>query len=89
MNAPTVLRILDLLASIGVQVWLDGGWGVTGTVEVLVRNGFGVEEMAHGRVVQGHAEHGRIDLHPVTFDLHRNAVQVQSADSPVVYRKGG
>jgi lincosamide nucleotidyltransferase A/C/D/E len=28
MNATTVLYILDLLASGGVQVWLDGGWGV-------------------------------------------------------------
>lgn len=28
MNATTVLHILDLLAAGGVQVWLDGGWGV-------------------------------------------------------------
>lgn len=28
MNATTVLHILDLLAAAGVQVWLDGGWGV-------------------------------------------------------------
>jgi lincosamide nucleotidyltransferase A/C/D/E len=28
MNATTVLHILDLFATGGVQVWLDGGWGV-------------------------------------------------------------
>lgn len=28
MNATTVLHILDLLVAGGVQVWLDGGWGV-------------------------------------------------------------
>ncbi len=28
MNATTVLHIIDLLATGGVQVWLDGGWGV-------------------------------------------------------------
>ena len=112
MNSTTVLHILDLLATVGVQVWLDGGWGVdallgritrshndldlvlalddlTRVVEGLVRNGFGVEEEELGRVVLGHADHGRIDLHPVTFDLRGNAVQVQPAESPVVYRRDG
>jgi len=28
MNATTVLHVLDLLSSVGVQAWLDGGWGV-------------------------------------------------------------
>jgi lincosamide nucleotidyltransferase A/C/D/E len=112
MNPTTVLHILDLLATVGVQVWLDGGWGVdaligritrshndldlvlalddlTRAVEVLVCNEFRVEEEELGRVVLEHADHGRIDLHPVTFDPHGNAVQVQPAESPVVYRRDG
>ena len=112
MNSTTVLYVLDLLATVGVPVWLDGGWGVdallgritrshddldlvltlddlTRVVEVLVRNGFGVEEEELGRVVLGHADHGRVDLHPVTFDPRGNAVQVQLAASPVVYRRDG
>ena len=112
MNPTTVLHVLDLLASAGVQVWLDGGWGVdallgritrphndldlvlalddlTRAVAVLVHDGFGIEEEEPGRVVLGHADHGRIDLHPVTFDPLRNAVQVQPADLPVVYRSDG
>ncbi|MCE7981403.1 MAG: amino acid transporter [Caldilinea sp. CFX5] len=112
MNPTTVLHILDLLATAGVPVWLDGGWGVDAllgritrshndldlilalddlalVVAVLVRNGFGIEEEVLGRVVLGHAEHGRIDLHPVTFDPQGNAVQVQPAESPVVYPSDG
>lgn len=112
MSPTTVLYILDLLATVGVQVWLDGGWGVdallgritrlhndldlvfalddlTCIVEMLVRNGFRVEEEELGRVVLIHSDHGRIDLHPVTFDPCGNAVQVQPAKSPVVYRRGG
>lgn len=105
MNPTTVLHILDLLAGAGVQVWLDGGWGVDAllgritrshndldlvlalddlarAVEMLVGNGFGIEEEKLGRVVLGHVDHGRVDLHPVTFDPHGNAVQVQPAESP-------
>lgn len=112
MNPTTVLHILGLLATVDVQAWLDGGWGVDAllgritrshndldlvlalddlprAMTVLVRNGFGVEEEELGRVVLGHADHGRIDLHPVTFDPHGNAVQVQPAASPVVYRSDG
>ncbi len=112
MNATRLLHILDLLASAGAPVWLDGGWGVdallgritrphndldlvvalddlTCVTEVLVRNGFGVEEEELGRVVLVHADQGRIDLHPVTFDPLGNAVQVQPAESPVVYRRDG
>ena len=112
MNPTTVLHVLDLLASAGVQVWLDGGWGVdallgritrphndldlvlalddlTRAVAVLVHDGFGIEEEEPGRVVLGHADHGRIDLHPVTFDPLGNAVQVQPAESPVVYHRDG
>lgn len=112
MNSSDVLHILDLLATDGVQVWLDGGWGVdallgritrshddldlvlilddlTRTVAVLVRNGFGIEEEEIGRVVLEHAEHGRIDLHPVTFDPRGNGVQVQPAESPLVYLSDG
>lgn len=112
MNSSNVLHILDLLATDGVQVWLDGGWGVdallgritrshddldlvlilddlTRTVAVLVRNGFGIEEEEIGRVVLEHAEHGRIDLHPVTFDPRGNGVQVQPAESPLVYLSDG
>lgn len=55
----------------------------------LVRNGFVIEEEELGRVVLGHADQGRIDLHPVTFDAHGNAVQVQPAAPPVLYRRGG
>jgi lincosamide nucleotidyltransferase A/C/D/E len=62
---------------------------LTRAVDVLVRNGFGVEEEELGRVVLGHADYGRIDLHPVTFDPRGNAVQVQPAVSPVVYRRDG
>jgi lincosamide nucleotidyltransferase A/C/D/E len=62
---------------------------LTSVVEVLVRNGFRVEEEEPGRVVLEHADHGRIDLHPVTFDPLGNAVQVQPAASPVVYRRDG
>lgn len=58
-------------------------------VALLVRNGFGVEEEELGRVVLGHTEHGRIDLHPVTFDPQGNGVQVQPAASPVVYPSDG
>jgi lincosamide nucleotidyltransferase A/C/D/E len=112
MNSTTVLHILDLLATVDVPVWLDGGWGVdallgritrahndldlilalddlTRAVAVLVGNGFSVEEEELGRVVLGHATEGRIDLHPVTFDPHGNAVQVQPAEAPVVYRSDG
>jgi len=112
MNPTTVLDCLDLLATVGVQAWLDGGWGVdallgritrphndldlvlaldalTVAVEVLVRNGFGIEEEELGRVVLEHADHGRVDLHPVTFDPHGNAVQVQPAESPLVYPHAG
>ena len=112
MNSTTVLHVLDLLAPVGVQVWLDGGWGVDAllgritrlhndldlvlalddlahVVEVLACSRFRVEEEELGRVVLGHADHGRIDLHPVTFDPLGNAVQVQPAASPVVYRSDG
>jgi lincosamide nucleotidyltransferase A/C/D/E len=112
MNPTSVLHILDRLATAGVQVWLDGGWGVdallgritrphndldlvlsladlTRAVAVLVGNGFGVEEEELGRVVLGDAEHGRIDLHPVTFDSHGNGIQVQPAEVPVVYPSDG
>lgn len=112
MNSTSVLHILDLLATVDAQVWLDGGWGVDAllgritrahndldlvlalddlprAVAVLVHNGFGVEEEELGRVVLGHADHGRVDLHPVTFDRRGNAVQVQPAESPVVYRSDG
>ena len=58
-------------------------------VAVLVRNGFSVEEEELGRVVLEHAAQGRIDLHPVTFDPSGNGVQVQPAESPVVYRRDG
>jgi lincosamide nucleotidyltransferase A/C/D/E len=111
-KATSVLHVVDLLARAGVQVWLDGGWGVDAllgrvtrshndldlvfslddlprVVEVLGRNGFGVEEEELGRVVLGHADLGRVDLHPVTFDLGGNAVQVQPTESPVVYRSDG
>lgn len=112
MDPTTVLHILDLLATVGVQAWLDGGWGVdallgritrshndldlvltlddlTRAVAVLVRNGFEVAEEKLGRVVLEHAAQGRIDLHPVMFDPHGNAVQVQPAVSPVVYQSDG
>jgi lincosamide nucleotidyltransferase A/C/D/E len=62
---------------------------LTRAVAVLVRSGFAVEEEELGRVVLQHAEHGRIDLHPVTFDARGNAVQVQPAESPVVYPSDG
>jgi lincosamide nucleotidyltransferase A/C/D/E len=58
-------------------------------VEVLVRNGFEIEEEEIGRVVLVHPDHGRIDLHPVTFDPHENAIQVPPTKSPVVYEKEG
>lgn len=112
MNPKTVLYILDLLTTMGVQVWLDGGWGVdallgritrshddldlvfalddlAGVVEMLIGNGFSVEEEEPGRVVLVHVDHGRIDLHPVTFDADGNGVQVQPAELPVVYRSDG
>ncbi len=28
MTSADVLRVIDLLASVGVDIWLDGGWGV-------------------------------------------------------------
>lgn len=62
---------------------------LTRAVALLVRNGFGVEEEELGRAVLGHAEHGRVDLHPVTFDAQGNGVLVQPAASPVVYRSDG
>ncbi|MCB0201334.1 MAG: amino acid transporter [Caldilineae bacterium] len=112
MNSNTVLRVLDLLAIDGVQVWLDGGWGVDAllgritrthddldlvlalddtphAVQVLVRNGYRVEEEEPGRVVLEHATDGRIDLHPVRFDERGNGVQVQPAESPLVYPEDG
>jgi lincosamide nucleotidyltransferase A/C/D/E len=108
MNAPAVLHTLDLLATAGIPVWLDGGWGVDAllgrvtrlhrdldlilpqadlsrAVGLLVQNGFAVEEEELGRVVLLHAYHGRIDLHPVTFDPLGNGVQVQPAETPLVY----
>lgn len=112
MNSTSVLHILDLLAAGGVQVWLDGGWGVDAllrrisrphydldlvlglsdlahAVELLVDSGFGVTEEELGRVVLEHADHGRVDLHPVTFDAEGNGVQVQPAETPLVYRGDG
>jgi lincosamide nucleotidyltransferase A/C/D/E len=115
MNATTVLHILDLLATGGVQVWLDGGWGVEAllgrirrphydldlvlglddlarAVDLLVRDGFGITEEELGRVVLVHAEHGRVDLHPVTFDPHGNGMQVQlpaPPAAPLVYPSDG
>lgn len=112
MTPTAVLHILNLFASVGVQVWLDGGWGVEAllgkitrphydldlvlalddlprAVETLVGNGLGIEEEELGRVVLRDAEHGRVDLHPVTFDAHGNGVQVQPAESPMIYRGDG
>ncbi|MBE2237185.1 MAG: amino acid transporter [Caldilineaceae bacterium] len=112
MNATTVLQTLDLLTAAGVQVWLDGGWGVDALLgritrphddldlilafddlararEVLLRHGFAVEEEEPGRAVLVHAAYGRIDLHPTTFDACGNAVQVQPAESRVVYPRDG
>lgn len=107
-----MLHILDLLASAGVQAWLDGGWGVDAllgrisrvhndldlvldlddlnrAVQVLQSDGFAIEEDELGRVVLLHADHGRLDLHPVTYDAHGNGVQVQPAEVPLVYPKEG
>ncbi|MES2465523.1 MAG: amino acid transporter [Armatimonadota bacterium] len=58
-------------------------------VEVLVRTGFEIEEEEIGRVVLGHPDQGRIDLHPVTFDPQGNAIQVPPEKSSVVYEKDG
>ena len=38
MNSTTVLHILDLLANVGVQVWLDGGWGVDALLARITRS---------------------------------------------------
>lgn len=55
-------------------------------VEVLAGMGFRMVELDEpGRIVLEHAELGRVDLHAVTVDGFGNAVQVQSAASPVVY----
>ena len=116
MKATTVLDLLDLLASAGVEVWLDGGWGVEAllgritrahndldlvlalddlarAVEVLVGSGFGITEEELGRAVLEHAELGRVDLHPVTFDAEGNGIQVQTPTPPsvtrLVYRSDG
>lgn len=56
-------------------------------VEVLVHNSFEIKEEEVGRVVLAYPGYGIIDLHPVRFD-HGNAVQVQPAESPVIYPKG-
>ena len=37
MKATTVLDLLDLLASAGVDVWLDGGWGVEALLGRITR----------------------------------------------------
>src|SRR5581483_10216884 len=37
MTAPEVVRLLDLMESLGVTVWLDGGWGVDALLEEQVR----------------------------------------------------
>jgi len=58
-------------------------------IDVLLRGGFRVELDEPGHVVLEHAELGRVDLHPVTFDGFGNAVQVQPGDSPVVYTGEG
>lgn len=58
-------------------------------VDVLVRSGFEITEEELGRVVLEQADHGRIDLHPVRFDVHGNAMQVQPAESPLIYPSEG
>jgi lincosamide nucleotidyltransferase A/C/D/E len=37
MAAQEVVRLLDLLESAGVTVWLDGGWGVDALLEEQTR----------------------------------------------------
>jgi lincosamide nucleotidyltransferase A/C/D/E len=58
-------------------------------VEALVRAGFGIAEEELGRVVLTHTARGRVDLHPVTLDAEGNAVQVQPAETPLVYAHDG
>ena len=43
MNATTVLHILDLLATGGVRVWLDGGWGVDALLGRISRPHFDLD----------------------------------------------
>jgi len=112
MKPTTVLHVLDLLSSVGVQAWLDGGWGIEAllgrirrahgdldlvlalddlaqAVDALLGDGFVVAEEETGRVVLEHAEHGRVDLHPVRFDAQGNGIQVQLAEVPLVYPHDG
>lgn len=58
-------------------------------VQTLLETGFDIEEQELGRVVLVHAAHGRLDLHPVTWDAEGNGVQVQPAETPLVYPKAG
>jgi lincosamide nucleotidyltransferase A/C/D/E len=37
MDAPEVLRLVQLLQARGITVWLDGGWGVDALLEEQVR----------------------------------------------------
>jgi hypothetical protein len=37
MEAPEVLRLVQLLEARGISVWLDGGWGVDARLEEQVR----------------------------------------------------
>ncbi len=61
-------------------------------VALLVCDGFGVAEEELGRVVLEHGEHGRVDLHPVTYDAQGNGMQVQLPPppaAPLVYPSDG
>ena len=37
MNAEEVVRLLDILEAVGIDVWLDGGWGVDAVLETQSR----------------------------------------------------
>jgi lincosamide nucleotidyltransferase A/C/D/E len=46
MEAGEVVRLLDLLESAGVAVWLDGGWGVDALLERQTREHDGLDLVA-------------------------------------------
>ena len=37
MSAEEVVRLLDILEAVGIEVWLDGGWGVDAVLETQSR----------------------------------------------------
>jgi hypothetical protein len=56
MDAESMLRVADRLEQAGIDVWLDGGWGL-GTKDYrelyLLRKHFGVELLEYVVAVEG------------------------------------